>query len=765
MEINIFAVRTRPSFYFRRPSHSNLKNTIPSVDKPLHKKPIISCLSIFFLLMCFLTPAQAVEVSDIRSSVAALRSDTQALVDPPLQISLTELCDIALNSLDDAIIQLAQGKSKDETQSYIETADERIKEYREQSSSVRKLQQQSLIISAAIKSYFSGEAIVVDAVLPPGSAADGAQSFAVKLCRVCHADDGSGGVVNIAIQNKDGISILTTVTLEEVHSGISMTDQEASDIAEFLANPGPLPTLAASTFADPNNCRICHPRQYNEWQGSMMSYGAQSPLFGTLEFVGNELTGGALANNNKSDGSDLFCQSCHNPIDVMAGTLPTFEESGGQPLFKFASDTGKRGISCDYCHQVSGPDLTRTLNGDLGDGIANVALTITPGDTKYGPTVDPIPNPIHTTTNSSFLRSSEFCGGCHDVRPRAADVVTGEPFQRLENLFTEWQNGPYGPTAANTVGKVVSCQDCHMNEGAPSAPGVYPYDKTTVYPRPRDVVERRVSTHYFTGVDIAMIPFPGQDVAGVDSHGLPIGQEQRRRELLKSAATMVVTTPSNVTAGTVLPVVVNVTNVGAGHNIPSGFSQERQMWIELSVKDGKGATVYQSGFTTDKAHRETKEMNADGNLEDEDLENLIVVLDPATGEATTLEHGPDYNQRHDHPPVNLGLANFGNEFIRVDPVTGHEEEVFIPFLANHMNNSFSIPSLETASVPYDIPIPAGTKGPITVKARLLFRAFPPRFMRILSQIKPDIVTEAMVDKNRILEMVNAPLKSINVTAP
>lgn len=116
-----------------------------------------------------------------------------------------------------------------------------------------------------------------------------------------------------------------------------------------------------------------------------------------------------------------------------------------------------------------------------------------------------------------YLKTSEFCGTCHDVRTppdarlaEGVDPVTKEPFQRLENLFTEWKNGPYGPIN-NTVGGVVSCQDCHMDLGPPAPAGSYAEGETTVYPRPRYVTEReQVSTHYFTGIDIALVDFPGQ---------------------------------------------------------------------------------------------------------------------------------------------------------------------------------------------------------------------------------------------------------------
>ncbi|KPJ95286.1 MAG: hypothetical protein AMJ55_04195 [Gammaproteobacteria bacterium SG8_15] len=223
--------------------------------------------------------------------------------------------------------------------------------------------------------------------------------------------------------------------------------------------------------------------------------------------------------------------------------------------------------------------------------------------------------------------------------------------------------------------------------------------------------------------------------------------------MLKAAATMNVNVPESVTAGAVLPIAVDVTNVGAGHNIPSGFSQERQMWIELIVTDANGGEVYKSGYLIDSAHPETGEMTPDGSLDDEDLQNYTVTLDPVVGNNIGMTHGPDYNQRHDG--VNLGLVNFGNEFISYDDTTGEEVEEFLPFAAEHMNNSISIPPLETRTNTYDVPLPADVEGPITIRARLLFRAFPPRFLRFLAEqtAEFDLIDEALVDRNKIVEMV------------
>ena len=41
--------------------------------------------------------------------------------------------------------------------------------------------------------------------------------------------------------------------------------------------------------------------------------------------------------------------------------------------------------------------------------------------------------------------------------------------------------------------------------------------------------------------------------------------------------------------------VIEVKNTGAGHYLPTGLTDVRQMWLEIVVKDKKGNTVYASG--------------------------------------------------------------------------------------------------------------------------------------------------------------------------
>src|SRR5262249_48421200 len=47
--------------------------------------------------------------------------------------------------------------------------------------------------------------------------------------------------------------------------------------------------------------------------------------------------------------------------------------------------------------------------------------------------------------------------------------------------------------------------------------------------------------------------------------------------------------------GARLEIPIRIENTGAGHRVPAGFSQEREIWLEMTVRDGRGDTVYEVG--------------------------------------------------------------------------------------------------------------------------------------------------------------------------
>ncbi len=513
------------------------------------------------------------------------------------------------------------------------------------------------------------------------------------------------------------------------------------------------PKPAASRFEDPTTCGACHPTHFKEWQGSIMHYAAVSPVFNAFELTVRKLTDGAFAPNGSTPN---FCIQCHSPTGTFDDELPDFiDDQSAMPAIRSLSPVNQQGLSCDFCHTVRGPDLDNSL---LQDGIANRSVLFGPSGVKYGPIDAPTESAYHTSTGSDYLRSPEFCGSCHDVRIPVPDPVTGEPFQRLENLFTEWKTGPYN-SVNNPFGKVIRCQDCHMSLYPMEDPGVFPKMVVGVG---INATVRPHAIHAFTAVSVPFIDdprFPNGDTNAVDSFGFPRGQEQRRRQMLRAACTLTLEgTPGNIAPGaSVIPIKVVVTNTGAGHRVPSGFSQERQVWVELTVRDDAGL-IYESGYLHDKAHPETGEMTPDGRLHDEDLEDRHFTVDIDTLD-THFEHGPDHNQR---PAVNLGIMNFQNEFQRIHP-DGSREPVINPLLADHMNNNHSLDMLVPKIVPYDIPIPArGIVGDIQVSVRLRYRTFPPEFLRVLAIREPQLVSEATVDMNTIVDMAEA---TTTITVP
>jgi hypothetical protein len=399
---------------------------------------------------------------------------------------------------------------------------------------------------------------------------------------------------------------------------------------------------------------------------------------------------------------------------VIPATIGAYPPSGALP------SKGTAGISCDFCHNVGGPDLTRSFQKD---GFGNTSLILNSSIEKVGPFPFPVnvKNQFHVSSNDqskiSFIKSAAFCNACHDVRLPGAgpgDLQNNEvnanatslPYFRLENLSTEWQTGAYNSTN-NPFGKVTICQDCHMSlfpyggtsnytvgpvQITSATPAVYAQNFAAVpgvstdenYPLPK----RAVVDHHFTGTDVPIMSaaelqarlgsdYPDPYQPGVDEYGNPLALATRRQNLLENASRVDVSqTDPQALLGQDFTVRVNAVGL-SGHRYPAGFSQERTAYIQMSVTDDNGFVLYQSGYLVDKPHPDTGETAPDGNLDDEDNEHVHVVVDPgkrvpvgsyATGTATNgsknlvFELGPD-NGPDDrvYSGVDAGLVLFRNE--------------------------------------------------------------------------------------------------------
>lgn len=340
---------------------------------------------------------------------------------------------------------------------------------------------------------------------------------------------------------------------------------------------------------------------------------------------------------------------------------------------------------------------------------------------------------------------------------------------------------PYAGTSTYQVGD--------MTVTSPT-PGVFATDYAAVPGVSTDqnapLSLRKVVEHYFTGVDVPLLPlsqlsarlgsgYPDPYATGTDMHGVPNGLATRRADLMKAAARISLSkTDSTAQVGQAFTVRLEAVSL-TGHRLPAGFSQERTVYVQLAVTDNNGFLLYQSGYVVDKPHPITGEVAPDGNLDDEDLEHLHAIVDPGSHTATytsgtgtnggnnlVFEVGPD-----DGPDARVflgapeGLVLFRNELThiflpgqaigRIDANTGlpvkaqgvHFEETFQAALANTVDNFRSLQPLQPRTYSYEIQLPTQQQlqamgvtlqGPLHVHAQVNFEHFPPVFMRFLAGV-------------------------------
>ncbi len=243
-----------------------------------------------------------------------------------------------------------------------------------------------------------------------------------------------------------------------------------------------------------------------------------------------------LADANRATDGKIgpFCEGCHGPIARIAGELTAKRR-------KFSPQAGE-GITCDFCHQLTGTKKP----------IANASWVLKADGVKRAQLKD-AKSPAHKTQYSKFHESSELCGTCHNVN----HPVNNLP---LEATFTEWKNGPYAKEG-------IQCQDCHMTPG----PGV-------TKPNPGNAAAFGPDREH-----IYIMTFVGGNVA--------LGPSELAEERLKAATKLDVGLPEIVEGGSRIDVATTITNVGAGHYVPTGLTEVRQMWLEVVATNSDGVEI------------------------------------------------------------------------------------------------------------------------------------------------------------------------------
>ena len=236
------------------------------------------------------------------------------------------------------------------------------------------------------------------------------------------------------------------------------------------------------------------------------------------------------------------------------------------------------------------------------------------------------------------ISDAALCGACHNVY-----TEDGMP---LEPTYDEWLASPY-PARGET------CQSCHM-------PGVQAR-------RADSGLVQAVPTHGGIPGAPSSLPDTSNDTA-----------------LLRKAAELTL----DLQQADDWRVTVSVTNRGAGHKLPTGAADLRQVWLEITLRDASGLAVWQSGGP-----------DAYGVLAPEAIQFRKVLGDAA----------------------------------------GRPVELHRFWVATQVLSDTTLDPLETREIPYTVPQPDPARGPFTLTARLLYRDVSQSFAEFaLNRPAPDL---------------------------
>ena len=334
-------------------------------------------------------------------------------------------------------------------------------------------------------------------------------------------------------------------------------------------------------FTPPDVCSGCHPKQYEEWTGSVHALAFHDPVYQ-----------GELNKAVKAVGHEISrqCEGCHSPAGMVTGEIKKPGIAGLSPM-------ALAGVSCDICHSISGVTHWQTPSHEPENG----SFILTPGvDGKDGAKLikrgpfkpsDSCGGGFHECVESSLHLQADLCAGCHQVYHYEAHFP-------LEATYLEWKHGPYAQ-------RNILCQDCHMVD-------IEMFKRTADdFIKP----DRSVYRHYFNGANYLLYHLAeGAAKKAGDEKQAAIIKEKYEMAVkrLQSAADIEITPIYQ--SGRLTELKVRVKNVRAGHNLPTSLTNIRQMWLEITARDEKGDIVMTSGAIDAQGQlpANTRLLNSDG---------------------------------------------------------------------------------------------------------------------------------------------------------
>ncbi len=512
------------------------------------------------------------------------------------------------------------------------------------------------------------------------SGADGEKIFKEK-CGKCHSHE------RALSKTKDLEAWKRTTMRMAGNSHGEISPQEAIDVAEYLAGQTAgkevhvekrevaiddidklekhevfdFKKVRVDQFISPDICEGCHTEIFKQWNGSMHSKAFADPVWRAATKL--------FFKDAKESGEILemkACVKCHTPLGFRSYSI----SSPADDYDKLA-ELPAHGIFCNWCHNIS---EVKHL-GDAGYEVEPGGGEDDPS-TMLGPFKDS-DSPYHPTKYSELHTKSDFCGLCHNVSHAANKLP-------IEQTFNEWKNSPYNTGNPATT---VNCQDCHMRQ----RPGIPSTGKTARPDNPGQACNdgpsrKHIWTHYFVGANAVVTKLLGSEL-----------HSTMAVERLQNAADLEIIKDIAYRKNQLSNIKVKVINSGAGHYLPTGLTEVRQMWLDVKVTDAKGNILLRSG-----------QLDVKG-----DIDANAVVFHTKLG-----------NEKGD-AVINVAQADRILYDHRIPPKGYHIER-------------------------YAFYIPAGAESPLSVEVKLRYRSISPPLSQVLlgdsAPVIPVIEMVRVIDK-------------------